>query len=112
MGASYSAEDIALQCIKYGAKRVICTWRSKPMGFNWPDTIEERPLVQKFEGKTAFFKDGSKHDVDVVMFCTGYLHSYPFLRCNNLNKAKMTYRCDSNDRDDRDDGDDQDDQDD
>jgi len=80
VGASYSAEDIALQCIKYGAKRVICTWRSKPMGFNWPDSIEERPLVQKFEGNTAFFKDGSKHDVDVVMMCTGYLHSYPFLR--------------------------------
>ena len=78
--ASYSAEDIALQCIKYGAKRVICTWRSKPMGFNWPESIEERPLVQKFEGNTAFFKDGSKHDVDVVMMCTGYLHSYPFLR--------------------------------
>jgi len=80
VGASYSAEDIALQCIKYGAKRVICTWRSKPMGFNWPESIEERPLVQKFEGNTAFFKDGSKHDVDVVMMCTGYLHSYPFLR--------------------------------
>jgi len=80
VGASYSAEDIALQCIKYGAKRVICTWRSKPMGFNWPDSIEERPLIQKFEGNTAFFKDGSKHDVDVVMMCTGYLHSYPFLR--------------------------------
>ena len=80
VGASYSAEDIALQCIKYGTKRVICTWRSKPMGFNWPESIEERPLVQKFEGNTAFFKDGSKHDVDVVMMCTGYLHSYPFLR--------------------------------
>ena len=80
VGASYSAEDIALQCIKYGAKRVNCTWRSKPMGFNWPESIEERPLVQKFEGNTAFFKDGSKHDVDVVMMCTGYLHSYPFLR--------------------------------
>ena len=84
VGASYSAEDIALQCIKDGAKRVICTWRSKPMGFNWPDTIEERPLVQKFEGKTAFFKDGSTQDVDVVLFCTGYLHSYPFLRCDNF----------------------------
>ena len=80
VGASYSAEDIALQCIKYGASRVICTWRSKPMGFNWPDTIEERPLVQKFEGKTAFFKDGSRADIDAVMMCTGYLHSYPFLR--------------------------------
>ena len=54
------------------------------MGFNWPDTIEERPLVQRFDGKTAFFKDGSTHDVDVVMFCTGYLHSYPFLRCDNF----------------------------
>ena len=85
VGASYSAEDIALQCIKYGAKRVICTWRSKPMGFNWPESIEERPLVQKFEGNTAFFKDGSKHDVDVVMMCTGYLHSYPFLRYNRTN---------------------------
>ena len=85
VGASYSAEDIALQCIKYGAKRVICTWRSKPMGFNWPESIEERPLVQKFEGNTAFFKDGSKHDVDVVMMCTGYLHSYPFLRYNHTN---------------------------
>ena len=80
VGASYSAEDIALQCIKYGAKRVICTWRSKPMGFKWPESIEERPLVQKFVGKTAHFKDGSEHEVDVVMFCTGYLHSYPFLR--------------------------------
>ena len=56
VGASYSAEDIALQCIKYGAKRVICTWRSKPMGFKWPDSIEERPLVQKFVGKTAHFR--------------------------------------------------------
>ena len=67
-------------CIKYGAKRVICTWRSKPMGFNWPESIEERPLVQKFEGNTAFFKDGSEHEVDAVLMCTGYLHSYPFLR--------------------------------
>ena len=80
VGASYSAEDIALQCIKYGAKKVICTWRSKPMGFLFPDSIEERPLVQRFEGKTAFFKDGSMAEVDAIMMCTGYLHSYPFLR--------------------------------
>ena len=51
VGASYSAEDIALQCIKSGATCVICTQRSKPMGFNWLDTIEERPLVQRFEVK-------------------------------------------------------------
>ena len=46
IGASYSAEDIALQCLKYGAKSIVCSWRSKPMGFKWPKEVEERPLVQ------------------------------------------------------------------
>ena len=27
-----------------------------------------------------FLKDGSTAEVDVIMMCTGYLHSYPFLR--------------------------------
>jgi len=80
VGSSYSAEDIALQCLKYGAKGIICTWRSKPMGFKWPKEVEEKPLVQRFEGKIAHFKDGSSAEVDVVMMCTGYLHSYPYLR--------------------------------
>ena len=30
--------------------------------------------------KVATFKDGSTAEVDVIMMCTGYLHSYPFLR--------------------------------
>jgi len=80
IGSSYSAEDIALQCLKYGAKNIICTWRSKPMGFKWPKEVEERPLVQRFDGKVAHFKDGSSAEVDVVMMCTGYLHKYDFLR--------------------------------
>jgi len=80
IGSSYSAEDIALQCLKYGAKSIICTWRSRPMGFKWPKECEERPLVQRFEGKVAHFKDGSEAEVDVVMMCTGYLHKYDFLR--------------------------------
>jgi len=80
IGASYSAEDIALQCMKYGASSVICTWRTKPMGFNWPKGISERPLLQRLEGTTAVFKDYSIAEVDVVMYCTGYQHAYPFLR--------------------------------
>jgi len=80
IGSSYSAEDIALQCLKYGAKGIICTWRTKPMGFKWPKEVEEKPLVQRFEGKVAHFKDGSSAEVDAIMMCTGYLHSYPYLR--------------------------------
>jgi len=91
IGASYSAEDIALQCLKYGAKQVICTWRSKAMGYVWPKEAEERPLVLKFDGKMATFKDGTTAEVDVVMMCTGYLHSYPFLRDELRLKSKNVY---------------------
>ena len=80
IGASYSAEDIALQSIKYGAESVICTYRTNKMGFNWPEGVQERPLVQSFDGKMATFSDETTAEVDVVIMCTGYLHSYPFLR--------------------------------
>lgn len=80
IGSSYSAEDIALQSIKYGAESVICSYRTHPLGLVWPQGVEERPLVCKFDGNIATFKDGSSAEVDVVIMCTGYLHNYPFLR--------------------------------
>lgn len=92
IGASLSAEDIAMQCLKYGAESIICTWRTFSMeamwGFTWPSQIQERPLVQKFDGNTAHFKDGSTAEVDVVLMCTGYLHSYPFLEQDLRLKSK------------------------
>jgi trimethylamine monooxygenase len=79
VGRSYSAEDIGSQCWKYGAKSVTASYRSKPMGFNWPDNFKERPLLQRLENKTAYFKDGSSKEVDAIILCTGYLHHFPFL---------------------------------
>ena len=79
VGASYSAEDIALQCLKYGAKAVTCTYRTGAMGFDWPDGIEELPLIDRFEGNTAHFSNGDIREIDAVILCTGYLHHFPFL---------------------------------
>jgi trimethylamine monooxygenase len=79
IGASYSAEDIGIQCYKYGAKSVTFSWRTKPMGFNWPEGCKEVELLERLEGKTAFFKDGTSQDVDAIVLCTGYLHHFPFL---------------------------------
>jgi trimethylamine monooxygenase len=79
VGRSYSAEDIGSQCWKYGAASVTATYRSKPMGFKWPERFEERPLLQKLINKTAVFKDGSSKEVDAIILCTGYLHHFPFL---------------------------------
>lgn len=79
IGASYSAEDLALQTMKFGARKVTTCWRTKPMGFKWPEGIDERPLLTKFEGNKAFFRDGSSDEFDSVLLCTGYKKHYPFL---------------------------------
>lgn len=79
VGASYSAEDIGSQCWKYGAKSITSCYRSAPMGFKWPDNWEEKPALEKVEGKTVYFKDGTTKDVDAIILCTGYKHYFPFL---------------------------------
>ena len=58
-------------------------WRTKPMGFHWPEGMEERPLLTKLEGKTAHFKDGSSQEVDAIILCTGYQHIFRSWRRNS-----------------------------
>ena len=79
VGSRNSAEDIALQTIKFGATKVVCTWRTKPMGYKWPAQITEKPLLTKIEGNTVHFKDGTTEVVDDIILCTGYLFSFPFM---------------------------------
>jgi trimethylamine monooxygenase len=79
VGASYSAEDIGSQCWKYGAKSVTTSYRSAPMGFDWPANWEEKPALVRVDGKTATFIDGSTKDFDAIILCTGYKHYFPFL---------------------------------
>src|SRR5690625_7705318 len=67
VGSSYSAEDIATQCYKYGAKSITISYRSAALGFDWPENFSERPLLTKVEGKTAHFVDGSTCEVDAII---------------------------------------------
>lgn len=79
LGSSYSAEDIALQTLKYGAGSVTVAYRNAPMGFGWPDGIIEVPALQHLDGRTAHFADGSSRDIDAIILCTGYQHHFPFI---------------------------------
>ncbi|SDR76666.1 trimethylamine monooxygenase [Halopseudomonas litoralis] len=79
IGSSYSAEDIGSQCYKYGARSIVTSYRSGPMGFDWPDNWEEKPLLVKVNGNTAHFADGTARHVDAIILCTGYIHHFPFL---------------------------------
>ena len=52
IGGSYSSEDIALQCWKFGAKVAHITHRSPALLAypDWPETVIERPILTKIEG--------------------------------------------------------------
>ncbi|SMO92700.1 NAD(P)-binding domain-containing protein [Paracoccus laeviglucosivorans] len=79
VGTSYSAEDIGSQCWKYGCKSVTVSYRTAPMGFDWPDNWREVPILQRVSEDTAFFADGTSKRVDAIILCTGYKHYFPFL---------------------------------
>ncbi|MDM8165146.1 NAD(P)/FAD-dependent oxidoreductase [Roseovarius sp.] len=79
MGSSYSAEDIGSQCWKYGAKSIVSCYRSGPMGYDWPDNWDEVPALDRVEGRTAHFSDGTSREVDAIILCTGYKHHFNFL---------------------------------
>lgn len=80
IGASYSAEDIGSQCWKYGANSITQSSRSGATGYKWPDNWTElAEAVEKVEGKTVTFIDGSSKTVDAIILCTGYKHHFPFL---------------------------------
>jgi trimethylamine monooxygenase len=59
------------------------TYRTAPMGFKWPAGMEERPLLQKVEGKVALFQDGSTCEVDAILLCTGRHPCPTFLMLTN-----------------------------
>ena len=79
VGGGLSAEDIALQTYKFGAKSVTISYRTKSFNYNWPLEIEELPLLNRIAGNVVHFKDGSKRIIDAIILCTGYKHHFPFL---------------------------------
>ena len=65
IGASYSAEDIVLQCQKFGSGEVHLAYNRSPLGYI---PAKEHPPVDHFEGpRTVHFIDGSKAEFDLVI---------------------------------------------
>ena len=81
IGAGFTGEDIAVQCLKFGAKHIILAYRTRPKGDTCmlPDGIDERPMVERFDSNKAYFKDGSSSEIDSVILTTGYRNYFPFL---------------------------------
>lgn len=44
--------------------------------------------IERFEGKTVHFKDGTQEDFDVVIACTGYVLAHPFFKKDFLDYSE------------------------
>jgi trimethylamine monooxygenase len=80
MGSGPSGEDVCCLLLKHGVKKLVLSYRSlKPKGVvsvhgsKWgTDALVTAPGLAKVAGETCHFVDGTTHDVDVIILCTGY----------------------------------------
>ncbi|KAF5271106.1 hypothetical protein FQA39_LY08244 [Lamprigera yunnana] len=77
IGAGSSGLDIAVKIAEH-SKKAFLSHRNKDI-IQDMQGVEEKVEVVQFTNNTAVFADGSSEDVDVIIYCTGYLYSFPFL---------------------------------
>ncbi|XP_057677201.1 uncharacterized protein LOC130906676 isoform X3 [Corythoichthys intestinalis] len=79
LGAKASGVDISLELAKVGA-RVTLSHRGPPLSSRFPPEIRQSgPLTGVEDDGRLRFQDGSSCGADVLLFCTGYKFSFPFL---------------------------------
>ena len=87
-GSSYSAEDVAIQCVKYGAKHCFLGYREKHEKHPWnavkfpAEFFTRKSDVEKITESGVIFKDKSEKCIDAIIICTGYQCTYPFMAEN------------------------------
>ena len=72
IGNGYSGEDIAMQCVKFGAARATIGFRTAAAGHDFQDwPIVERKLPTHYDRASGEFKfeDGDGLEVDCVILC-------------------------------------------
>ncbi|KAL3043147.1 hypothetical protein OYC64_020961 [Pagothenia borchgrevinki] len=84
LGAKASGLDISMELANAGAQ-VRLSFSGPPLTFPLPDGIQEAGLVEAVERDGSIrFQDGSSDPADVLLFCTGYVFSFPYLDAAQL----------------------------
>jgi dimethylaniline monooxygenase (N-oxide forming) len=71
IGAGPSGMDIALEITSVTTKVVLSHHLKDTPKTVFPENLVQKPDAVKLEGKTAYFQDGTREEVDVVFLCTG-----------------------------------------
>ena len=86
VGKGYSGLDIASQIVPHCRSPLLISTR-QPGDISIGGTYTQHPEITSLDPstRTAYFADGtSASDIDHILFCTGYLYSYPFFPAGSL----------------------------
>lgn len=79
IGAGPSGMDLAHEISKK-ATRVTLSHHQRPEPKTiFPQNVDIRPDVERLTETGAVFKDGTEQSYTVILYCTGYKYTFPFL---------------------------------
>ncbi len=84
VGAGPSGLDLTVELSKVARKVTLSHHTETPITAKFNSRVDQKPDIVRLTRSGAIFRDGTKADYTVVIYCTGYKFDYPFLsiRCN------------------------------
>ncbi|XP_039441096.1 uncharacterized protein LOC120421863 [Culex pipiens pallens] len=79
VGAGYSASDIAIATAKVARSLTVSHHDPNKVNFGNLPTLVTKPTISKLTPTGVEFVDGTAINCSVIIYCTGYRFTYPFL---------------------------------
>lgn len=79
IGAGPSGMDIANEISKFVKQVTISHHLNEPLKTKFRDNLDQKPDVRRLTRNGVEFVDGSKREYSVILYCTGYKYTFPFL---------------------------------
>ncbi|XP_072026348.1 uncharacterized protein [Amphiura filiformis] len=78
MGAGYSGQDIVLDLYQQVKMVYLSHWKAT-LASEFPKNVKQVPTIAHISGSKVVFTDGQGCEADVIILCTGYEYTFPFL---------------------------------
>ncbi|XP_067627348.1 LOW QUALITY PROTEIN: senecionine N-oxygenase-like [Eurosta solidaginis] len=79
IGSGYSGMDLGHQIFKYATHICISYHVTPPPPSNFKPNVVLKPAIKYFTANGACFSDGTTQNFSVVIYCTGFNYTAPFL---------------------------------
>ncbi|XP_053685824.1 senecionine N-oxygenase-like [Sabethes cyaneus] len=77
VGAGYSASDIAIATSKVANSVTVSHYKTQNASFT--PSVQVKPAIARLTPTGIVFEDNSELKCSVIIYCTGYQYSFPFL---------------------------------